>query len=497
MLLLLCWGSISTFAQTGGFDPVNPPEPMLQYKVTVNSTPNNVAYTSGGGKYNGGTTITIGTSSRNTNYEFDHWLKDGVRIDEGASFSYVVEAKNVVFTAVYRFNPTSPPEPTVSNKYRLYLVPSPQGICSFNMTSGLKQEAGSRFQLRANGSQGFVFSGWYDGEELVSNQSSFYYTMPARDVILTAKYTYNPDSPSEPETLRMGTNVYLPNAPFEFYYNAADYDDYDKLIPNHPDANLRGASLVLSENIPQWIDNELLRINNSCLGRINRWAENSTESGQHFYRSGENCLTMVCKVSPNFGNGSNASDFISNRQVNYNYMWRIGHQGKMYLHTNDSYNASRSINISENEPQILAVRVDGKNNYIQLDNLTTGESLRVNNVNWGGSNNVFRLFKSSSSSEFFKGDFYWVYYSFELLTDKQLRVFTDGYLLGDVNNDGEVDVNDIVTTANFILHQVNPEANAAPPVFIFKAADVIEDSDIDVNDIVGIANIIIENAQGN
>jgi hypothetical protein len=44
---------------------------------------------------------------------------------------------------------------------------------------------------------------------------------------------------------------------------------------------------------------------------------------------------------------------------------------------------------------------------------------------------------------------------------------------------------------------VNPEVNAAPPVFIFKAADVIEDSDIDVNDIVGIANIIIENAQGN
>lgn len=278
MLLLLCWGSISTFAQTGGFDPVNPPEPMLQYKVTLNSTPSNVAYTSGGGKYNGGTTITIGTSSRNTNYVFDHWLKDGERIDEGASFSYVVEAKNVVFTAVYRFNPTSPPEPTVSNKYRLFLVPSPQDICSFNMTSGLKKEAGSRFQLRANGSQGFVFSGWYDGEELVSNQSSFYYTMPARDVTLTAKYTYDPDNPGEPE---------------------------------------------------------------------------------------------------------------------------------------------------------------------------------------GNQENV------------------------------------DNYLLGDVNNDGEVDVNDIVTTANYILHQVNPEANAAPPVFIFKAADVIEDSDIDVNDIVGIANIIIENAQGN
>lgn len=209
MLLLLCWGSISTFAQTGGFDPVNPPEPMLQYKVTVNSTPGNVAYTSGGGKYYGGTTITIGTSSRNTNYVFDHWLKDGARIEESASFSYVVEAKNVVFTAVYKYNPTNPPEPTVSNKYRLNLIPSPQGICSFNMTSGLKKEAGSRFQLRAYGSQGFEFLGWFEGEELVSSQSSFYYTMPAREVTLTAKYTYNPDSPVEPEGNQEDVDNYL------------------------------------------------------------------------------------------------------------------------------------------------------------------------------------------------------------------------------------------------------------------------------------------------
>ncbi|MBO4826438.1 MAG: InlB B-repeat-containing protein [Prevotella sp.] len=278
MLLLLCWGSISTFAQSGDFDPTNPPEPMLQYKVTVGSTPSGVAYTSGGGKYNAGTTITIGTSSRNSNYVFDHWLKDGERIDQSATFRYVVEAKNVTFTAVYRFNPNNPPEPTVSNKYRLYLVPSPQGICSFNITSGDKKEAGTRIWLNTNGSQGFVFSGWYDGDGLVSNQKGFYYTMPARDVTLTARYAYNPNNPDEPE--------------------------------------------------------------------------------------------------------GNQED-------------------------------------------------------------------------------------------------------------------VDNYMLGDVNNDGVVDVNDIVTTANYILHQVNPEANAAPPVFIFKAADVIEDSGIDVNDIVGIANIIIENAQGN
>ena len=293
------------------------------------------------------------------------------------------------------------------------------------------------------------------------------------------------------------SNLSVPT-PFEFYYNAENYDANTHSIPNHPLANLKDASLVLSDNIPQWIDHELLRINDCCWGSIDRWDKSSTESGKYFYRTGNNCLTMVCKVTPNYGNGSNAGDFICNRQSDYNYMWRIGYQGKMHLHTRDAYHSSRSINITDKEPQILAVRVDGKNNYIQLDNLTTGESLRVNRVNWGGSGNVFRLFRSNLAGEFFTGDFYWVYYSFELLTDKQIEILVNGGVLkGDVNNDGFVDVNDIVTTANYILHQVNPEANAAPPVFIFKAADVIEDSNIDVNDIVGIANIIIENAQGN
>ncbi len=287
--------------------------------------------------------------------------------------------------------------------------------------------------------------------------------------------------------------------PFEFYYNAENYDANTHSIPNHPLANLKGASLVLSENIPELIDNELLRINKICCGNIDRWANGSTESGSHFYRSGEDCMTIVCKVAPNYDYGSNTFGFICNRERNYNYMWRIGDHGRMFLHTGDAYSESRSMAIPNKEPQILAVRVDGKNNYILLQNLTTGESLRVNRVNWGRSGNVFRLFRSNfNDEECFLGDFYWVYYSFELLTDKQIEILVNGGVLkGDVNNDGFVDVNDIVTTANYILHQVNPEVNAAPPVFVFKAADVIEDSGIDVNDIVGIANIIIENAQEN
>ena len=571
MLLLLCWGSISSFAQTGGFNPENPPEPMLQYRVTVNSTPGDVAYTSGEGKYNAGATITIGTSSSNTNYVFDHWLKDGERIEGEAAFNYVVEAKNVVFTAVYRYNPTNPPEPTVINAYRLYLTPSPQGICSFNITSGEKREVGNSIWLKANGSQGFEFLGWYDGDELVNSQSGFYYTMPGRDVTLIAKYTYNPGNPGEPEgnqegvdnqetpvtsisisqttatleggetvkliatvnedasnkniiwtsadsnvasvradgtvlglhvgtttitgtseanpeltvtcTVTVTSNMPIPT-PFEFYYNAENYDVNTHSIPNHPLANLKDASLVLSENIPELIDNELLRINNICCGNIDLWANDSGESGNHFYRSGEDCMTIVCKVTPNYDYGSNTFGFICNREWDYNYMWRIGDHGRMFLHTGDAYDESRSMAIPNNEPQILAVRVDGKNNYILLQNLTTGESLRVNQVNWGGSGNIFRLFRSNCyGEECFLGDFYWVYYSFELLTDEQMRVFTDNFLLGDVNADGVVDISDYISMANYI------HGNVAEG-FVFRAGDIDGNGSIDISDYIGVTNII-------
>lgn len=234
--------------------------------------------------------------------------------------------------------------------------------------------------------------------------------------------------------------VSLPDAPFEFFYNAIDYDDENHSIPNHPLANLSDASLVLSNNIPEFVDDELLRFNDSCWGYIDRWTRNSTESGQYFYRSNTDSMTIVCKVSPVFGDDGNPRDLISNRGGSHNYMLRVGESGRLFLHTGTAFYESRSLPINDCEPQILAIRVDGKNDFILLQNLTTGESLRVDGVNWGYSDNVFRLFCSDSPHiEWYKGDFYWMYYSFEYLTDEQLKVFTKSILLGDVNGDGRVD----------------------------------------------------------
>ena len=196
----------------------------------------------------------------------------------------------------------------------------------------------------------------------------------------------------------------LPDVPFEFYYNVSNYDETTHSIPNHADANLANASLQLTENIPALVGGNFLRINDICEGYIDRWDRGSTESGAYFFRQGQDCLTLVAKVAPRLNTG-NASDFVTNRGGGYNYMWRIGDNNSMFLHTGSAYNDERVMPIQSEKPQIFAVRVNGKNNYILLQNLTTGESKRVISVNWGGGDNVFKFFYNNDG-EFWRGDFY-------------------------------------------------------------------------------------------
>lgn len=280
----------------------------------------------------------------------------------------------------------------------------------------------------------------------------------------------------------------LPDVPFEFNYNAFDYDEDAHSITNNPMAELADYDLLLSENIPVYDAEEgSLDIQNICCGWINRWERESWESGDYFYRQGEDDMTIICKVAPRF-NGT-ASDFIANRAGGYNYMLRIGDNGRFFLHTDIAYQDNRTLALEENTEQVLAVRVNGSENYIQLDNLTTGESLHINEVRWGGSGNAFKFFYNDGG-EFYTGKFYWVYYSKELLDDDDLQKVSDynespvTILPGDANSDGTISVADLTLIASYILGETVQNIN-------LKAADVNGDSVITVADLTSLASIIL------
>ena len=195
--LLLVLGTAGVQAQDD-YNPANPPEPMTRYAVTVTAEPAEAGYTSGSGKYAQGAMVNVSTSAK-SNYEFQYWMQDGVRIDKGKSFKYTMGSEKTSFVAVYAYNPPNPQEPTMPNSYRLYLETNEEGSCTFNLTSGQKQKGGQKVTVKAqNITPGFVFQGWYEGETQVSTSASFSYTMPTKDVTLTAHLVYNPSSPGDP-----------------------------------------------------------------------------------------------------------------------------------------------------------------------------------------------------------------------------------------------------------------------------------------------------------
>lgn len=183
------------------FDPPNPQEPSIQYKVELECTPEGVAGLSGQGSYEDGSYAYISTYSYNYNYQFQYWELNGEVYTRNSEFLYRISTRDVKFIAHYEYQPYNPDEPNAHFMRRLYLKSQPEGVASFNISNGQKFELGSTIGIFETGRNWqYEFKGWYDGNELVSDVVDFDFTIPDRDVTLIAHYEFNPESPSNPGT---------------------------------------------------------------------------------------------------------------------------------------------------------------------------------------------------------------------------------------------------------------------------------------------------------
>lgn len=102
------------------------------------------------------------------------------------------------------YDPSNPPNPNTSEKdtthyYALTVKSVPDGIGSFNILGG-KYAEGKSVYLYAYSHDNCTFKRWIDEDgQTLSTNYSLYYTMPARDVVVTAVYEYNPSNPGNPD----------------------------------------------------------------------------------------------------------------------------------------------------------------------------------------------------------------------------------------------------------------------------------------------------------
>jgi uncharacterized repeat protein (TIGR02543 family) len=196
LLAFLFWAYASQLSAQ--FNPPNPDEPNMKYKVTLAVEPAGVAETSGEGVYANGDDVWISTSANNPNYVFDYWDKNGVFYDTLQSTHFVIAGDNVRFTAHYKYAPVNPNEPESRYLRRIYLKSLPEGVAQFSRISGEKSEVGSLYDVRAYGDTGYVFLGWYLDTVLICKTVDLSYIVPDYNVTLTARFKYDPGNPQDP-----------------------------------------------------------------------------------------------------------------------------------------------------------------------------------------------------------------------------------------------------------------------------------------------------------
>lgn len=144
--------------------------------------------------------VTSASSTLNSAYFYVYNATQGKAIMENTlanstsfySKSFTADAGDVIYVRIYRYSTS------YTSNYSFYVkgdsIPADGGV--FNgvnkdvNTDGTGVVAGEQITISAKSDYGYVWLGWYNGEELVSTDLTYTFNMPSESVVYTAKWTY-------------------------------------------------------------------------------------------------------------------------------------------------------------------------------------------------------------------------------------------------------------------------------------------------------------------
>lgn len=208
--ILLCLLAQWTWAQSGeGYDPQNPGDPDVYYRLLVESSPLTGGTVSPTKKYLAtGETVWVSASPR-LGYTFKQWMDGEKIVSKEKEFQYTMPSNDVVLTAHFDYvgnegyNPENPGDPFADgyqHKVTLYATPSAGG--SFNSSSFYLTE-GKTTDVYAYPRNGYRFISWKQNGKIVSNSNPMEITMGSENLEYTAQFVYDPASPGNP-----GANIF-------------------------------------------------------------------------------------------------------------------------------------------------------------------------------------------------------------------------------------------------------------------------------------------------
>lgn len=239
LTVMLC--SISTWAQDT-FNPDSPAEPGVYYNLTVTASPTKGGSVSPSGKtqYAAGATVSL-SAYANSGYVFTGWKQGENIISTDSYYNYTIPENNSEIIAVFEkeaFNPTNPEDPSVVPlKRTLTLTASPKNSGSFNYNATSSVSEGQEVELVAYPNSNYTFLGWYQGEQEVSVENPYTFSMGENDIALTAKFKFSPANPGNPganywnaETGELIIDDFTPGRIMDAVYNVmGGSSDYNKV----------------------------------------------------------------------------------------------------------------------------------------------------------------------------------------------------------------------------------------------------------------------------
>lgn len=198
MLMLLLVGSTSLWAQDD-FNPADPPEPELPaMRLDLRITPSEAGSVWGSGRYSPGKNVSLNAYA-NTGFRFVRWTNaNGETVSTVQNFTYTKREGHEQLTANFVFDPDAPADPAEPRTimyYKLALTATEGG----SVYGGGSYLADRQVTLQAYCDTGFDFVGWFDGDNnCLSTSTTFNYTTTAKHVMLTGRFVFNPNNPSDP-----------------------------------------------------------------------------------------------------------------------------------------------------------------------------------------------------------------------------------------------------------------------------------------------------------
>lgn len=437
------------------FDPTAPADPDAKIPVTVKTNPAGAATVSGSGQFSIGANTTIAISNIQAGYTFTKWTLNGADYSTAQSFSYTVTDDDASFVAHFTYE--EPPTPTYR---KLYLIADPADAGIFNKESGLEVAVGSTIECKVTRNTDFRFLGWYLDNVLLSTSQSYTLSMPDHDVTLTAKLEYEPGTPGDPKEQRY-TLTYKIDDNVAKSESLAAGDPIVAYMPDERSGYVFSGWVDLPQYMPQhdvtvsgrYIDvHDLKYVVKSAAeshGRVDRSIANDTIlSGQRL------ALTAVADEHYHFDHWNDGST------VN---------PLEFLVSKDDSITAYFAINTHTITYKVGAVIVNTETYEYGATIATYTPDIREGYYfsGWTG-----------LPSDMLMPD--------EDLVVKGSLSDTPFFLIGDINNDGQINVTDLVCMARYILELPNPGC-------IREAADMDSNGIINVIDYARLASVILDN----